>query len=99
MDASGEKHPSLLIRTRGVATKRKAAGGEESTTFKFNGREPQFGVAVDAVVDRLLELCGKADDPEWLAKRPDLFVEYLRYDGCSGLEWMSQKQRNTKCNA
>ena len=98
MDASGEKHPSLFIRT-GAATRRKAPGSEESTILKLKVRQPQFGVAVDAVVDRLLELCGKADDPEWLAERPELFVEYLRYENCSGLELMSQKQRNTICDA
>ena len=42
-----------------------------------------FAPAIKAAVDRLLELCALEADDDWFESRPEMSVEYFRYDGCT----------------
>ena len=42
-----------------------------------------FKAAIKRLVDRLIALCDAQADDAWFAARPELTVEYFRYDGCA----------------
>ena len=42
-----------------------------------------FAPAIKRIVDRLIALCDAQADDAWFEARPELAVEYFRYDGCA----------------
>ena len=42
-----------------------------------------FAPAVARIADRLVALCDAQADDAWFEARPELTVEYARYDGCA----------------
>ena len=42
-----------------------------------------FAPAIKRIVDRLIALCDAQADDAWFEARPELHVEYFRYDGCA----------------